>query len=82
MEDFFWELENRRSCSLRRPKYSFGRGRGRRQSKEIKNLHSDVNYETKKRGGKGKSRGRRDKSIVSVIEEDYFILEHWGAWEL
>lgn len=53
IEEFFWEVEQRRSWSPRRPKEIHRRHFGNGFSRELKNLHSDINYEGRKEGKKG-----------------------------
>lgn len=76
VEDFFWEIEKRRSWSPKKSKSIFNRNKGGKKHKELRNLQTDINYEKEGRG-RNKRRGKRHSpKFVNHDATDNLYLEY------
>lgn len=69
VEDFFWEIEGRRSQSPKRPAVSVKQLERGKHSRELKKLDFDINYEggRKGRGEKGGDGLNQHPTMMKVI---------------
>lgn len=76
VEEFFWEIEQKCSWSLRKDKDSKPKDPKGRRERELKKLHSEVNYEGKNKG-RERMRGHRGFNHSKSYDDDTnFFLEY------
>lgn len=76
VEDFFWEIDIRRSQSPRKPTGYFERQKGGMKKGELKNLKSDINYDNECRGRSRRKGRRHSPNCVTRDEADNLCLEY------